>query len=207
VPETLVREILEVSRWAPSGCNLQPWKVAVVSGTALDEIVAIARNSGTVRFGNITDSYPLYPPSLWDPYRSRRDEVAEAMYRSLHIPRADREARLRHVARNFAFFGSPCALFFIIDRRFYHGQWAHLGMFMQSVALAAFERGLATCMQEAWALYRPELARYFELSPDDMVYCGMAIGYPNTANPVNAFERKRVDVDEFASFHGFNGDR
>jgi nitroreductase len=107
------------------------------------------------------------------------------------------------VARNFALFDAPVGLFFILDRRVAHGQWAHLGMLIQTVALLLEERGLGCCMQEAWAQFRPQLAARFELPPEEMVYCGMAVGHPDLAQPVNDFPRDRITVDELAQFRGF----
>jgi nitroreductase len=107
-----------------------------------------------------------------------------------------------HLAQNFDFFGAPVGLFFIIEERMGHGQWAHLGMFMQSVALAALERGVSSCMQEAWARVRTPLHKHFALPPEEMVYCGMALGYATDA-PVNTLRSDRAEVDEFAAFRGF----
>ena len=99
-----------------------------------------------VAAGKISEegSDPVYPPHLWEPYRTRRYQVGEDMYLLLGVNREDRAGRLAHVARNFEFFGAPVGLFFVIDRRLGRAQWAHLGMFMQSLALVAVERGLGT---------------------------------------------------------------
>ncbi|MGA0735886.1 MAG: nitroreductase family protein, partial [Steroidobacteraceae bacterium] len=105
--------------------------------------------------------------------------------------------------RNFEFFGAPIGLFFVIDRRVAHGQWAHLGMLIQTVALLLEERGLGSCMQEAWASFRPQLAERFALAPTEMVYCGMAVGFPQLENPVNQFERSRMSLEELIEFRGF----
>jgi nitroreductase len=125
------------------------------------------------------------------------------MYARLGISREDRNARLRWFARNYEFFGAPVGLFFIIDRAMGHGQWAHLGMFMQSFALVAEERGLATCMQEAWAMLRDTLHAHFALPQNEIVYCGMALGYADRGANVNALRSERVPVEEFVRFLGF----
>lgn len=199
VPESLLRELLEVARWSPSGGNLQPWKVIVTSGPARDAVVQVAKNfPGLVP--NEDADRPIYPPNLWEPYRSRRFKVGEDMYALLGIPREDKPARLRHVARNFDFFGAPVGVFFIIDERMGHGQWAHLGMFMQSLALAATERGLGSCFQEFWGSLRKSLKTHFKLAEHEMLYCGMALGHADPAAKVNALRSERAAVDEFAQF-------
>ncbi len=204
VPRALLADILDAARWAPSGSNIQAWRIIAVAGAERDAIVEMARNaSSTPGFGRTEDDFPIYPPELWEPLRTRRYTLAEDMYRALGIPREDKPARLRNVARNFEFFGAPVGLFFVIDRRVAHGQWAHLGMLIQTVALLLEERGLGSCMQEAWASFRPQLAERFALPPTEMVYCGMAVGFPQRLNPVNQFTRSRISLDELVDFRGF----
>lgn len=199
VPEALVREVLDTARWSPSGGNLQPWKVIVVTGAAREAVIEIARARGALPETE-ESGRPAYPPDLWEPYRSRRHKVGEDMYALLGIPREDKAGRLRHVARNFEFFGAPVGLFFITDERMGWGQWAHLGMFMQSLALAATERGLGTCMQEFWGRLRKSLKAHFALGETELVYSGMALGWPDPDAPVNRLRSERAPVEEFARF-------
>ena len=104
---------------------------------------------------------------------------------------------------NFRFFGAPVGLFFVIDRRMGHGQWAHLGMFMMAVALAAEAEGLGTCMQEAWARVRETLHAHLGLGEQELIYCGMALGWPDPAHPSAAMVRTRAEIAELAEFRGF----
>jgi nitroreductase len=204
VPETLVRELLTLASYAPSGGNLQPWKVIAVAGAERDAVCALAKQA--LMAGAAEESeYPPYPPHLWEPYRTRRFKNGEEMYALVGIPREERARRLMHFARNYDFFDAPVGLFFVIDRRMGHAQWSHLGMFMQSLALAATERGLGTCMQEAWARVRETLARHFALPAEEMIVCGMALGYADMSHPVNALRPERAPVEEFAQCKGFDG--
>jgi nitroreductase len=201
--EALVREILDTARWSPSGGNLQPWKVIAVSGDARQAVIDLARRVRDANFAGEAFDPPVYPANLWEPYRTRRFKVGEALYELLGIPRADKTARQKQFDRNYQFFDAPVGLFFVIDSGMGRGQWSHLGMFMQSVALAALERGVSSCMQEAWASVRGALARHFELPDNEMVYCGMALGYADTSARVNRLRSERAGVDEFARFQGF----
>ena len=203
VPAALVRELLELASRAPSGGNLQPWKVIAVAGEERAAVTALAARvlgSGTDEVGD----RPVYPPALFEPYRTRRYKLGEDMYALLGIGREDKAGRLTRFARNYEFFGAPVGLFFVIDERMGHGQWAHLGMFMQSLALAAVERGLGTCMQEAWAAVRASLKAHFALPEHDFVYCGMALGYADESAPVNQLRADRAPVDAFATLKGFD---
>lgn len=199
VPEALVREVLDVARWAPSGGNLQPWRVIAVSGAAQEAVKQLVKNQKGM-FTSEEGDRPVYPPQLWEPHRSRRFKVGEDLYALLGIPRENKTARLTQFACNYEFFGAPVGLFFVTDERMGHGQWAHLGMFMQSLALAATERGLASCFQEAWATLRKSLKAHFQLAEQELIYCGMALGYADPAAPVNTLRSERASVDEIASF-------
>lgn len=199
IPEATLRDILEVARFAPSGGNLQPWKVIVVAGAEREAVTALAKANLP---GDEGERF-IYPPNLWEPYRTRRFKLAEDMYALLDIPRDNKMGRLMHVAQNFEFFGAPVGMFFVIEKDMGYGQWAHLGMFMQSVALAALERGVQSCMQEAWARVRTPLAAHFALPDNEMIYCGMALGHADMSKPVNTLRSDRASVEEFATFRGF----
>jgi nitroreductase len=199
VPEAVLRDILDIARHAPSGGNLQPWRVIAVSGPERDTVIDLAKNNLP---GEIGERF-VYPPNLWEPYRSRRFKVGEDMYALLGVARDNKPGRLAQFARNYEFFGAPVGLFFVIDTRMGYGQWAHLGMFMQSIALAALERDVSNCMQEAWATLRTPLHKHFGLDENEMIYCGMALGYADVSAPVNTLRSERADVDEIAQFKGF----
>jgi nitroreductase len=199
----VVRDILDTARWAPSGGNLQPWKVIAVAGEERAAVIELARRINAAGGADESMERPVYPPNLWEPHRTRRYQLGEEMYALLGIPRSDRSARLARFARNYEMFGAPVGLFFVIDERMGHGQWAHLGMFMQSIALAALERGVSSCMQEAWAALRSSLKSHFALGEHELVYCGMALGYADETAAVNLLRSDRAPVEEFASFRGF----
>lgn len=200
VPETVIREILEVAKFAPSGGNLQPWRVHVVLGAARDRLIAAVNRAIDENPFADESEIRVYPEKLWEPFRTRRFAVGEAMYALLGVPREDKLARLAHLRKNFEFFGAPAGLFFSLDRRFDKGQWAHLGMFMQTIALLAEEMGLATCMQEAWTTRARTVAAFLGLPETEQIYCGMALGYADRAAPVNRLRSERAPLDEFATF-------
>lgn len=201
VPETEIRVILEVAKYAPSGGNLQPWKVHVVTGAARERVIAAVKKSLAENpFANESD-LKVYPENLWDPYRTRRFNVGEEMYALLGVPREDKMARIAHLQKNFEFFGAPVGLFFTLDRRFDKGQWAHLGMFMLAISLVAEERGLATCMQEAWTTRAKTVSGVLGVPESEQFYCGMALGFADPTAAVNRLRSARAALDEFATFH------
>ena len=201
VPEDEIRALLNAARWAPSGGNLQPWRIDVVAGQARDRLVDTVKQAIAANPMGDEAELAVYPKGLQEPYRTRRFDVGEAMYARLGIPREDKPARLMHLMRNFELFGAPVALFFSLDRAFDKGQWAHLGMIMQTICLVAHERGLATCMQEAWVTRAKTVAAFLSLPESQQFYCGMAIGYADPDAPVNALRSDRASIDEFTHFH------
>ncbi len=198
-----VAEILEIAARAPSGGNLQPWHVDVLAGAALAGLKDRVRASLAADPAGEGTEFPVYPPALAEPWRGRRFASGEQLYAAIGIAREDRAARLRQFAKNFELFGAPVGLFYSIPRRFGPPQWAHLGMFLQNIMLLAEERGLATCAQEAWALAHKSVGAVLELPEDRMLYCGMALGWPDEAHPINGWRTEREPVAAFARFSGF----
>lgn len=191
-----LKELLEKSARAPSGGNLQPWQIYVINGETMTDFRA--------HLAEFTEreepAYSIYPPNLGEPYRSRRFKVGEDMYALLGIPREDKPARFAHLARNFEFFGAPAGFFCYVDRDMGPPQWSDLGMFLQTFMLLAAEAGLATCAQEAWAT-RPKAVGSFVGAPEEqMLFCGMAIGFPSEEAPVNTLVSDRDDFDLWGKF-------
>jgi nitroreductase len=198
VPQALIEEMLGLAARAPSGGNLQPWRVDVLTGAPLAALIAEARASTPGEM-----ELKVYPSPLPEPYRTHRYRSGEALYEAIGIGREDRPARLAQFARNFEAFGAPVLLLFSIDRIFDRPQWAHLGMFIQNLMLLAQERGLATCPQEAWAAVHRAAGRHIELPEDRILYCGLALGYADPDAPINALRTERAGVGEFTRFRGF----
>lgn len=198
VPRAVVEDILIRAARAPSGGNLQPWRIYALLGAARDELVRRVAETRRRHPMGEPPEYHVYPPRLAEPWRTRRFRVGEAMYALLAIPRDDKAARLAHFARNWEFFGAPVGLVVTIDRRMQQGQWADLGMFLQNVMLLAREHGLHSCAQEAWAVWHGLLRDYLAIPADEMVFCGMALGHADETAPVNALESERAALEDFA---------
>jgi nitroreductase len=202
VPGALVREILEAAHRAPSGGNLQPWRVHALAGAPLEALKA--KGMATLAAGLETPEYDVYPPDLWDPFRTRRFVCGEDLYASISIPREDKPARLRQLARNVEFFGAPVGLFFSLDRKLGYPQWADVGMFMQTVMLLAVERGLDTCAQEFWARLPKTVGDFIDLPDDHMLFSGMALGYRDPEASINGWRTRRDPFEVFAEMRGFD---
>ena len=201
VPGVLVREILERAHRAPSGGNLQPWRVHALAGEPLAALKAAA--SARIAQGGDPQDYEVYPADLWDPFRTRRYECGEDLYATIGIPREDRGARLMQLAKNAEFFGAPVGLFFSLDRKLGPPQWSDVGMYMQTVMLLATERGLDTCAQEFWARLAKTAAEAIALPDDHMIFSGMALGWRDGTHPINTLRTRRDPFEAFATMTGF----
>jgi nitroreductase len=203
VDEAIVREIVERAARAPSGGNLQAWRIYAVAGARVGALKQLLEP----RMGELPKGeggeYQIFPTNLKEPYRSRRFGVGEMLYRSIGVPREDRPARYRQYARNFQFFGAPVGLFFAIDRTMLPAQWADIGGLIQTVMVLARGYGLHTCPQEAWISWQHTIRDFLKLPDELMLFCGMALGYEDASAPINSWRSPREPLESYASFEGF----
>ncbi|APH72658.1 nitroreductase [Aquibium oceanicum] len=200
VDEAVVRDILQVASRAPSGTNMQPWKVWVFSGAKKQEITDAVMNSGIRAEKAKWDEYKYYPDQFFEPYYARRRAVGFALYGALGIGKRDVDQMRAQHDRNFVFFDAPVGMIFTIDRRLNHGSWIDHGMFLQSIMIAARGRGLHTCPQAAFAPYHRQIRPVLGIPDEEIVTCGMALGYEDTSKPENRLRTERVPLEEFVTF-------
>jgi nitroreductase len=203
VPQRTITDILDVARFAPSGANIQPWRVYVVGGAKKDEISRALLKAHEEARDQHASEYQYYAPQLPEPYLSRRHQFGRLFYGSLDIQQSDTAGRARQTAKNYGFFGAPVGLIVTIDRRLEQGSWLDLGMFIQNVMIAAGARGLQTCPQETFAKYHALLRRLLPIPPEEMVVCGMSIGFAEDDCVEKGSLMPKATVEEFAQFMGF----
>lgn len=203
VPEAIVRRVLELAARAPSGGNVQPWRIFALAGEPLANFKRQVRKRLADNPAPDPREYHIYPENLWEPHRSQRFRVGEMMYGELAIPREDKVARLAWFANNYGFFGAPVGLFCYVDRRMGPPQWSDLGMYLENVMLLLREEGLDSCAQECWSLYNRTVAEFLAPPAELLLFCGMAVGYADEIAPVNRLKSERLPLDEFADLRGF----
>ena len=199
VPRETIIKILEVARYAPSGVNIQPWQVAVVTGASKMALQSQMESAFINDQPGIKD-YNYYPDEWKIPYKGRRTACGLQLYGALGIERHDMERRRSQWLANYRAFDAPVMLLFFIDSSLAKGSYVDYGMFLQSLMLAAMEEGLATCPQAALAEY-PQLVRQFlGYPPEALLLCGMAVGYEDRQHPVNSYRTPREEVASFTRF-------
>ena len=202
VPLDLVKEILDLAKYSPSGTNIQPWKVHVVAGDVrrrLEEEVLAHRETDPA------DKIAEFPRTSKrkEPYTTRMRTLGKEMYGLLGIPKGDAAANWRQWGRNYQFFDAPVGLIFTIDKDLDCMSFLDIGIFMQSIMLAAKARGLDTCAQGAWNNFWSVTRRVLNVPEDEYIICGMSLGYADETAPVNTLIAEREPVESFATFHGF----
>ena len=200
VPEEMVRAIIDKARYAPSGGNLQPWHVFVLTGGALSALLNDIQETMVETPRGQIPQYRVYPENLKDPYEARRFKCGEDMYATIGVAREDKKGRIAQFQRNFRFFGAPVGMFVYLDRTMGAPQWADTGIFLQSIMLLAREYGLHTCPQEAWVQWHETVASHLNPPDDWMLFCGMGFGYMDEEAPINGLRTDRATVDEIATF-------
>lgn len=196
-----IEDILRVASNAPSGNNIQPWRVHVLTGATLHTLIERVCSAFDAADGSHTPEYHYYPTEFFEPYLARRRKCGGDLYGVLGIARGEKARMRAQMRKNFEFFGTPVGLMFTIDRRLAQGSWLDYGMFLQNVMLAATARGLATCAQAAWIDYHRIIAELLALPKNEQVVAGIALGHADPAAPENALLTGRVPVAEFVSFH------
>jgi nitroreductase len=197
VQTAVITDVLERAARAPSGGNLQPWRLYVLNGDSMARFRAVMEPKLAESPVGETPEYAVYPPELKEPYRSRRYAVGEAMYALLGIGRDNKFGRLQWFQNNDRFFGAPAALFCFTDRIMGPPQWSDLGMMLQTAMLLFAELGLATCAQEAWCRWPRTVAEFVGAPAELMLFCGMAIGHADPAASVNGLRTERAPAQEF----------
>ena len=202
VPLDLVRELLQVAALSPSGTNVQPWKVYVAAGEVRDRLEREVLAHRETKPEDSTAEFPRTSKRM-EPYISRMRALGKDMYGRIGIPKGDEAASWTQWGRNYSFFDAPVGLIFTIDKGLDQMSYLDVGMFMQTLMLAAKDRGLDTCAQGAWNMFWTATRRILSIPDGEYIVAGMSLGYADGDHPVNGLRSPREAVDDFAVFAGF----
>ena len=203
VPRETLESVLALAARAPSGSNIQPWKVYACAGSKRDEVVAAVLQASETEPDAHTEPYRYYPREWREPYIGRRRATGWGLYGTLGIQKGDKERMRQQASKNFTFFGAPVGLFFTLETDMEKGSWLDCGMFIQTVMIAARAFDLDTCPQQAWSHYHRAVCPIMGIPDSEILVCGMSIGWIDEAEPANEFWTGREPVHGFAQFEGF----
>ena len=203
VERAMIEDILRIASRAPSGTNTQPWRVYVLQGKKRDTLVQqVCQAHDAMRAdpslaAQYREEYDYYPTQWVSPYIDRRRENGWGLYGLLGIGKGDKDKMHAQHQRNFRFFDAPVGLMFTMDRVMGRGSLVDYGMFLQTVMVAARARGLHTCPQAAWNQFARIIMPHIGASADEMLVCGMALGWADESDVVNTFVTPREPVASF----------
>ena len=202
VPRAMVEEILAIAARAPSGTNTQPWNVTVLTGAARARLSAAIVNvyDDAESRRQHAEEYAYYPTQWIEPYLGRRRKIGWDLYGLLGIGKTDKERMHAQHGRNYVFFDAPVGMIFTIDRIMEQGSWLDYGMFLENIMVAARARGLDTCPQAAFTQFHRVIKEELDLPDNEMVVCGMSLGYADMSRIENTLVTEREPVAGFARF-------
>lgn len=203
VPKALLQEIIALANRAPSSMNTQPWHLHVLTGETLDK----------VREGNSTRMLAGVPPvreitdhaAYAGPHRDRQVGIAKQLFAAMGIAREDKEMRQDWVMRGFRQFDAPVSVVVTFDRSLREDTIAHfdLGAVTYGLVLAAWSKGLGAVINGQGIMQSPVVREHANIPEDQVIMTCVALGWPNEDFAANDVVSTRRDVDEVATFVGF----
>ena len=203
VPRETIESLLTLAARSPSGTNTQPWRVYVLQGQSKDALVEkVCAAHDEVRAHPekadlYREAYDYYPEKWVSPYIDRRRENGWSLYGLLGITKGDKDKMHAQHQRNYRFFDAPVGLMFTLDKVMGRGSLVDYGMFLQTFMLAARGMGLHTCPQAAWNGFASIILPHIGAGADEMLVCGMSLGYADMQDKVNTFHTPRETVASF----------
>lgn len=201
VERELVERILTAAAHAPSGSNLQPWRVRVLTGETLKRVGSAIQAAYLADEPGHQRDYNYYTEELFEPYLARRRACGWGLYGTLGIQRGEKDRMKAQRSTNYNFFGAPVGLVFTIDRRLEKGSYLDYGLFLQSIMVAARGFGLHTCPQASIGEYPNIVRRELDIDDGQIVLCGMAMGYADPNAIINTFSPAREPISNFTTFY------
>lgn len=200
VADDILTGLLTQALRSPSGGNLQPWKIHVMTGETLANF---KKDAVEITLAGKTEepTHPAYPQPLWEPQRSWRYKLGEDMYALLGIPRENKMGRLVWFAQNAKFFEAPVGIIITGDKRLGAPQHMDIGIFIQSLMLLAREAGLHTAPQGWWRNWASVCHKYLDIPETDEVMVGMAIGFGDPEANVNNLYADRASLEDVTTFY------
>ena len=206
VPRATIEHLLTLAARAPSGTNTQPWKAYVLQGASRDALVEKvcaahdALRADPSLAAQYKEAYDYYPEKWVSPFIDRRRENGWGLYGLLGITKGDKDKMHAQHQRNFRFFDAPVGLMFTLDLVMGRGSLVDYGMFMQNLMVAARGHGLHTCPQAAWNGFARIILPHIGAGDNEMLVCGMSLGYADPDHVVNGFYTPREPAASFTTW-------
>lgn len=199
VPREVLEEVLSAAANAPSTRNAQPWRVAVLTGAAREELARKLCDAFD-RGVPARHDYSNRPPSEGSAEEERARAAGAGVFRAKGIERADDAARRAHLRDNQRFYGAPVEMIFHLAADAQPGTFLEMGFFVQNVLLGLVARGLGGCPQYSVTAYSNVIREHLGFGADRLIVCGLAVGYPDPEAPVNTFAPERAPLADYVQW-------
>ena len=207
----LIYQILDEARHACSSSNLQPWKLYLIHGETKKMFTKIIKKK-FFKGGIDGPAFPMFPgmnakgskaldtskfKKNYPKYGARQSAMGKLIYDAQGIKRNDIRGRMFHMAKNWDFFGAPIGVFISIEKGMSIGQYPDLGIILSYIMLLCQQYGLSTCAQVAWSLWNPTIKEVLDIPSNELIFCGISIGYENKKTKVNQIRTERMKFNEY----------
>lgn len=199
VLKQILREILEIATRAPSSVNVQPWEFTVIAGEVMEKI----RRENVEKFNaGVTPQLSATRGGYTGQYRERQVALSTQLFGLMNITREDREKRTDWSRRGFRYFDAPAAIIVSTDSALGESAQFDLGLVTQTIALAALNYGLGTCIQVQGIIYPDVIRKYTGIPESKRISICITIGYPDWDFPANKLRSEREPVDNVTTWCG-----
>ena len=199
ITKEVLDSILKAAGKSPSYTNTQPWEVAVICGKKKEELSRILYD---LVDSDVTPNADLPMPQNWPPELERRSrEHGMRRFHAVGIERENEQQRKEMRLSNFKFYGAPCVLFLFIDSTL--GPWSifDMGLFAQTLILAAHSFGVGSCLQASLAGYPDAIREFLGIPETKQLVLGISMGYPDLEARINTYQSTRVSSDDFVQWY------
>jgi nitroreductase len=198
VEQSILQEIFSKAQQSPSNCNVQPWKVLVVSGEQKD----VLKNK---LIQTVMQQQKPAPDFNWaiayqGEHRDRQFGAANALYSAMDIGREEKQKRQMAMLRNWSFFEAPHVAIFTMDKYLDIMGAVDIGIYAQTLTLLLKEQGISSCMQGALGQFPGPIREIFELPEERGVLFGMSFGYADEEAPANKARTDRAELGDSVVF-------
>ncbi len=204
VPREVLAAVLDLARLAPSAVNEQSWEFIVLTGEALEKVKRINSEHHLNKARIAPDCTATPPNQLKPPYGERQMALAMQLFDLVGIEREERGKRLEWQLRGKRFFDAPAAILICTDEAIFNPNHLtpliDIGIVTQTIALAALEFGLGTCIQQDTVFYPNALREALGIPASKRIIIAMAIGYPDESHPANRLRTPREPLESLVTW-------
>lgn len=193
VPKEKLIDVINTAQRSPSYKNTQPWEVIILSGEkkqALSKLLVDLLEKGT-------KPCPDFPePLSWpETEQARITDLYKKRVAATGIDLNDPEIIKKAKAVNFHFYGAPHAIYLYQDKSLTPWSIFDIGLFAQTLMLAAHASGLGTVPQAFATDYSQDIKKFLEIPDTKRIVLGMSIGYPDKEAAEKAPRTARDNID------------